>query len=411
MSTEKLHSASVFTQAWKDARMRVVKWGLLLLVFTAVFADFIANDTPLYCKTHGTHRFPALHEVFSGIGLTRWTLEQESTNWKSLEYQRVVFALIPYSAKETDLKNANFRGPFDVQDVTATRFRHWLGTDHLGRDVMAGLIHGTRITLLVGVCSMLLAALLGIPIGAMAGFLGDDRWRIRRVQMIPFFVFGFLILYFIVLALSAEGKAFRNSILLACVTILVWVCLHFIFRKFWRRVQLTKVPVDTLTIRSIEVIRSIPVFFLLFAILGMIRSPGLLYVILLIAVLWSPSIIRFVRAEALKLRNQTFIQSATVLGLSDTRIILSHIIPNAIGPALITITFGIGAAVLIESGLSFLGIGIAPETVSWGKMLNVARSNFSAWWMALLPGLAIFLTIALFNRFGDVLESRISGRE
>jgi peptide/nickel transport system permease protein len=148
----------------------------------------------------------------------------------------------------------------------------------------------------------------------------------------------------------------------------------------------------------------------MFAILGMVEVPGLHYVVLLIALLWSPSIIRFVRAEALKLQEQTFVQSARVLGLPDLKIVLRHILPNAIGPALITISFGIGTAVLIESGLSFLGIGIAPETMTWGKMLNAARSNFSAWWLALLPGLAIFLTIATFNRFGEVLEAKFMGR-
>jgi peptide/nickel transport system permease protein len=141
----------------------------------------------------------------------------------------------------------------------------------------------------------------------------------------------------------------------------------------------------------------------------MIRTPRLGYVIGLIGILWCPSIIRFVRAEALKLREQTFVQSARVLGLSQRQITWRHVIPNAMGPALITIAFGMGSAVLIESGLSFLGIGVAPEVVTWGKMLNLARSSISAWWIALLPGVAIFITIAIFIRLGDVLESQISG--
>jgi peptide/nickel transport system permease protein len=97
--------------------------------------------------------------------------------------------------------------------------------------------------------------------------------------------------------------------------------------------------------------------------------------------------------------------------LTDLKIIGRHIIPNAIGPALITIAFGMGSAVLIESALSFLGMGITADAVTWGKMLNLARSNFSAWWMALLPGMAIFLTIAVFNRLGDVLDTQITGQQ
>ncbi|HLF63909.1 MAG TPA: ABC transporter permease [Saprospiraceae bacterium] len=410
MKKENTGTGPLYVKAWKDKRSRVARWGLILLVGIAVFADFIANDKPLYCKIEGVHRFPALREMFSGVGLTSWSLEQESTDWRTQQYQRVLFAPIPYSPNDIDLRNGNFKSPLDKQHVSGLRFRHWLGTDHLGRDVLAGLIHGTRITMMVGVCSMLLAALLGIPIGALAGFLGDDRLRMRFPQLVVCLVCGMLFFYFIVVAINAEGIAVTHAVFLAVFSILVALIINLLLRRWQPGAKGISIPVDTLTLRMIEMIRSIPVFFLLFAILGMLRTPKLIYVMLLIALLYSPSIMRFVRAEALKLRKQTFIQSATVLGLSDLQIIWRHIIPNAIGPALITIVFGIGSAVLVESGLSFLGIGISSETVSWGKMLNLARGNFSAWWMALLPGIAIFLTIATFNRLGDVLESRISGR-
>ncbi len=408
--THDITPLSLYRKTWKDKRARLAKWGLITLIGIALLADFIATEIPLYCKIDGTHRFPAIHEVLSGVGITSWSLAQESTDWKSLSYEKVLFAPVPYSATETDLKNANFKGLFDRQNLSGIRFRHWLGTDHLGRDVLAGLIHGTRITLLVGVCSILLAALFAIPLGALSGFLGDDRLRMRFPTLIVFVISMILCIYFLGMSFAAEGGVAVNAILLALISILVGIGLTLLIRKWWSRAKEIRVPVDTLFLRSIEIIRSIPSFFLLFAILGMLRTPRMLYVIMLIAFLYSPSIMRFVRAEAMKLRNQTFIQSATVLGLSDLQIVLRHIIPNAIGPALITIAFGIGSAVLIESGLSFLGIGIAPETVSWGKMLNLARSNFSAWWMALLPGAAIFLTIAIFNRLGDVLETHISGR-
>jgi peptide/nickel transport system permease protein len=197
----------------------------------------------------------------------------------------------------------------------------------------------------------------------------------------------------------------------AIATIIIVIGIHQIFRRVRKVGKEIAVPVDSIVLRLIEILRSIPAFFLLFAILGMIPSPGLASVIFLIAILSSPSIIRFVRAEALKLRDQTFIQSARVIGLTDLKIIGRHIIPNAIGPALITIAFGMGSAVLIESALSFLGMGITADAVTWGKMLNLARSNFSAWWMALLPGMAIFLTIAVFNRLGDVLDTQITGRQ
>jgi peptide/nickel transport system permease protein len=150
----------------------------------SLFGDFIANDKPLYCSINGRSDSPATRYLLSQVGLTRWTLEDAAGDWKNRKYDRVLFALIPYSAQNVDLRNANFRGPFDSQEVRSTRYRHWLGTDHLGRDVLAGLIYGTRVALLVGLCSMLLAACIGIPIGAMAGYLGDEKFRIGIAALV-----------------------------------------------------------------------------------------------------------------------------------------------------------------------------------------------------------------------------------
>jgi len=171
--------------------------------------------------------------------------------------------------------------------------------------------------------------------------------------------------------------------------------------------MLVGVPWDFTIMRLVEVLRSIPAFFLLFAILGIIESPSIYYVLLLIGFLRVPTIIRYVRAEALKLRDKTFIDAARVIGLPDRQIINQHIIPNSMGPVLITVAFGIGGAVLLESGLSFLGIGVSIDQMSWGKLLSSARDNFSAWWLAVLPGSAIFLTVAIFNKIGEVIGDHL----
>ncbi len=411
MTRRRLQTSSLFWRAWRDKRMRVARWGIFILVFLAVFGDFIANDKPLYCRIDGASQFPAVRAFFAQFGLANWNLADASVEWSTLHYDQILFAPVPYSAGETDLKNANFKSPFAGQQVRSPHFRHWLGTDNLGRDVIAGLIHGARIALLVGLCSMLLAALVGIPVGAFAGFLGDDKYTVRIPQLVLASAGMICMLYFIVTAFMSSGRARSLSFLLAGISIILFAACLLIVSRVWKSVRKVAVPADMLILRSIEILRSIPAFFLIFAVLGMIHKPRLWHVILLIAIFWCLSIIRFVRAEALKLRDQTFIQSGTVLGLSQFRIVWRHIIPNAIGPALIALAFGVGTAVLIESALSFLGIGIAPEVITWGKMLNLARSNFSAWWMAVLPGIAIFATIAVFNRFGDVLESQLSGRQ
>ncbi|MDX1476698.1 MAG: ABC transporter permease, partial [Saprospiraceae bacterium] len=248
--------------------------------------------------------------------------------------------------------------------------------------------------------------------GAMSGYFGDRRYR----SPWPVVALSALAVTTIVLYLAFGMAEISNGAswwrLLAYVTAasivacLVWLVAKVGRRRWFAQTRKVSVPIDFLVLRAIEILRSIPAFFLLFAVLGMVTRPSLTYVVLLIAILRAPTIIRYVRAESMKLRDQTFVDAARVIGISNARIIRRHIIPNALGPVLITMAFGMGTAVLLESGLSFLGIGSGLEEVTWGKMLSTARAHFSAWWLAIFPGLAIFLIIASFNRIGDVLSAR-----
>ncbi len=400
-------------RAWRDRRARWARRGLIALVIFAVFGDFIANDKPLYCKAYNAEgvalpRFPAFHAMFARMGLARWSAELERIDWHTQAYIFVVRAPVPYNARQSDLRNANFRGPFSPQDVPGWRFRHWLGTDHIGRDVLAGMIRGARIALFVGLFSVFIAALLGIPLGAIAGYFGDKAHKASVPDLVITAIGVLLGLFYLTLLIQTEGSTGRMALLFFAGVCITTIGLNALIKRLWPLVPRISIPVDSLAMRSVEILRSIPAFFLLFAVLGMLQSPQLIYIVALIGILRTPAIIRYVRAEALKLRNQPFVQSAVVLGLRPAQVVMRHIIPNAVAPALITMAFGVGTAVLIESGLSFLGIGIGPEVVSWGKMLHTARTNFSAWWMAALPGLGIFLTIAIFNRLGDVLSLHLT---
>ena len=161
--------------------------------------------------------------------------------------------------------------------------------------------------------------------------------------------------------------------------------------------------------RVVEIVRSIPGLFLLLGLLAIVARPSLTILIAVIGILRAPTIVRYVRAEAMKLRTRSFVDAARVAGLSDQQIIRRHIVPNALGPVMISVAFGIAGAVLLESALSFLGIGLNIDQMSWGRILSSARSNFSAWWLAVLPGFAIFITIALFNRLGERISRALEG--
>jgi peptide/nickel transport system permease protein len=121
-------------------------------------------------------------------------------------------------------------------------------------------------------------------------------------------------------------------------------------------------------------------------------------------------IARFIRAEFLKVRNLEYIQAAQSLGFSEKRIIFKHALPNGVAAALVPIAFGVAAAILIESGLSFLGVGVPPDVVTWGSLLSSGRENFQAWWLVIFPGFAIFITVTVYNLLGEGLRDAFDPR-
>jgi len=152
---------------------RLAVWSLralYVLLFVALFADFLANEKPIYCKIEGKTYFPILKQYAVNVGWSHWDARFAIADWRELKYEAVIFAPIPYSATTIDRKNMSYASPTKKQNITSNRFRHWLGTDGIGRDVLAGMIAGTRTAMLVGVISMAIATVIGIFFGAIAGY-------------------------------------------------------------------------------------------------------------------------------------------------------------------------------------------------------------------------------------------------
>ena len=164
---------------------------------------------------------------------------------------------------------------------------------------------------------------------------------------------------------------------------------------------------DTLLMRFVDVILCFPTFFLLLAIVAMVGQSAANIILIIGLTSWT-GVARLVRAEVLSLKEREFIQAARMLGMSSTRIMWRHLLPNALSPVLVSATLGIGSAILIESGLSFLGLGVQPPTASWGNVLMDAKATLGmAWWQTLFPGAAILLTVLAFNLLGEGWRERI----
>lgn len=240
--------------------------------------------------------------------------------------------LVPFGPNETDL--AHRLSPPDAQ--------HHFGTDDLGRDVLARIIHGARVSLAVGLTATFIALVLGSFLGAIAGFYGG--------------------------------------------------------------------AVDWLVSRLIEVVLCFPFLFLVLAIVALFR-PSLWTIMIALGLTSWTTEARFVRGEFLRIREMEFAQAARASGAGDARIIFRHLLPNAIAPVLVSASFGVASAILTESALSFLGLGVAVPTASWGSILSVAEQYIdSAWWLVLFPGVAIFTTVAAFNLIGDRVRDAFDPR-
>ncbi len=396
---------------------RASKWSLrvlIVLIFIALFADFIANEKPLYCKIDGVTSFPVLKDYLVKMNLAKWPTPLLNIDWRNADYDRVILAPIPYSATTFDLENAGYKSPFDQQQVKSKRYWHWMGTDNLGRDTLAGMIAGTRTAMLVGVIAMSIATIIGMFLGTIAGYFGDDKFKISRIKILLNIVAFFFAIFFAFIArqyILVEGNTFLELMKSMVIFMIVFVLFNLLayvleFIPFLKKE--IPVPVDILVMRLIEVMNSIPGLLFLLALLAIIKYPSILYVMLFIGLLRWTGIARFVRAELLRIKNLNYIEATEAFGFDSFRIIVKHAIPNAITPVLITIAFGIASAILLEAFLSFLGIGSAPEEVTWGKMLSQARTNFSAWWLAIFPGIAIFVTVTVFNLIGEGLTNALS---
>lgn len=400
-------------------RNQGAKWSVRALVglfLIAVFGDFLTGSLPIYCKIKGQTYFPVFKKYAVDLGVAKWNPSFQNADWRTLDYEQVVYPLIPYSATTMDTKNRSFKSPFDKQEVASIKFKHWLGTDGLGRDVAAGMMAGLRTALKVGLLSMLLASIIGLTLGGLAGYFGDDGLEISLGILLANIIAFVLSLHFAFITRSyalTEGVFMLEMLKSIGIIAIIFIAFNFL-AKWVERLpffsNLITFPVDLLVMRLVEVISSIPGLLLILAVAMIVPTPSIFTIILIIGILSWTSITRFVRAELLKIRNLEYIQAAKAMGFSHRRTLLRHALPNALGPVLITIAFGIASAILTEATLSFLGIGVGTD-VTWGSLLRNARKQRTAWWLAVFPGLAIFGLVLIFNLIGEGLKEAIDSKE
>lgn len=295
---------------------------VLFMAVVALLAPLVANRKPLVLRTAEGLRFPA----FADYAVDDPDMDAPVTG------RVVVPAPVRFSPNAIELADR----------LQAPDGKHLLGTDDLGRDILARMIHGARVSLAVGFVATAIALVIGSLLGALAGYYG--------------------------------GAA------------------------------------DWIVSRAIEVVLCFPFLFLVLGIVALFKPSLWTLMIALGLTSWTNEA-RYVRGELLRIRDLEFAQAARASGARDARIIFRHLLPNALAPVLVSASFGVAVAILTESALSFLGLGVPLPTASWGSMLSQAHEHIEyAWWLILFPGLAIFSTVASFNVIGERFREALDPR-
>jgi peptide/nickel transport system permease protein len=313
----------------RPVRVRAALVIMVLLLSVAALADLLAADLPLVLHIDGElHLLPNLTRPAQ---LRAWNNQQLERALRA-QGDWAIFPPIAWGQNSHDLEAV----------LAPPSTRHWLGTDSSGRDVCARIVHGTRVSLSVGLGSALLIACFGLSVGLLAGYCG-----------------GFI---------------------------------------------------DSLLMRCVDALHAVPTLLLLVTMLSVLRPSGRAAVFSLLLVIglvrWT-DLARLVRAETRRVRALPYIEAARALGLSAPRIIVRHLLPNLLSPVLVAASFSMGAAIVLEGALSFLGFGMPPDVASWGSLLGDAREHVEAWWLALAPGLALFLSIAAYNQLAEAVRDSV----
>ncbi len=280
---------------------------------------------------------------------------------------------------------------------------HWLGTDELGRDVVANLVYGARTALLVSLPAMGFATLIGLTLGSMAGYWGDSGFRMRLASFIISLLvllsgiyYGFYIRQ--VNWLNAFTVGSGQVLFEAGITILIFLLLGglgWLAAQLIRLIGFNKqvtVPIDQIILKIIEVVSAIPRLLLIMCLVAF-AQPALITIILLAAFTYWTGIARLVRGELLQVKELPFISAARVAGIPESRILFRQALPNALPPVIVAVAFGLGSLMSLETTLSFLGIGIPIEEASWGRLISGFQKNLAAWWLLFFPAFTLCGTI------------------
>ena len=367
---------------------------LVIVIVVALLAPFIANEQPLIVyDTTGFH-FPAI-----------------STSMNVVNYDNAILRInapISYSPGVSDFDNSGYIGPFEKQITTIANGeqvnkdfldRHWLGTTLRGCDVLAGLIHGAGISLYVGIFAALLSGLIGVFLG---GFTALYKVRGKKISIVSLVFVLIWLIAFLNIVFNVNEALVIKLFVIAGLSFALFSLSKLINSKA-KNLTTISLPIDFIESQLNVLFSSFPKTLLIIAIGGFI-VPGWTSLVFLLAITGWMEISRTSRAEFLRIISMNYIDAAKMSGAGFWKVLYKHLLPNAL-PAIITVlVFNVALCMLTEASLSFLGIGIPGDSVTWGTLLAEGRDYYKAWWLVVFPGFMITATIYSLLTVGEAFR-------
>ncbi len=387
---------------WIDYKLIMIS--LHLMLCSLLGTNFMLGIKPIICKYKGEWFFPNLYtprdqqNVFIQdlVGLANY-------DYQKLSYDFVVWPVLALDPKALSPGNA-WQLPGSKNEQGSL---YILGSYDLGRDVFSSCVYGLQKSLFLSILAILISGIAGIMLGSVFSFQ-SQRFRNFSIIALGCIVFSLIsALYALVLNISYPEIGLKQSYPLYLLSCLGFMAAFYLSDKK----PLKSISLDFISLRYIELMKSIPVILILLILIQIFRNPDSYTLAWIISIVYIPVIAKYTRVFTLSASNELYIDALIALGQSGTRIYFKHLIPRVFSEIIPILAFGVSNIILAEASLSFLGLGMAPDEISLGTIMYAARSYPEAWWVIVFPGLIVFWLVSSFNSLGELCSDRKRIRE
>lgn len=362
-----------------------------------LFLKFFIGYSPYYVRfNQESHWMLWTHEPANGTTL-KSELLQAQHDWSKIKTDLILWPILSKGTKQF-FTDQEWRKPFTTDPG---RF-HFLGTYELGRDLFTSCLLGMQKSLWIAFISILIAMVFGLPLGVGAAFL-----QFRKLSSsVPVFIISIILMLISIymIFISAELKYF--SIYQFLFIGIIFTIIYFLISTNEKSKILLNT--DSWLMNAILIVKSIPIMLILLLLLQWIQKPGVISISIIIGVYLSLSVAKYARYITHSSSKDNHIQSLISLGYSNQRIIIYHLIPAVFKNLIPLLALYIASVILVEAGISFLGLGLPIEELSLGSIMQTARTYPSAWWVILFPGLCIFWMVYCFQSINTLHWDRES---